>query len=107
MNDMIVISVVNCSNPNDPEKFLAFDHGSSGHYWTNSISSAVIFKTEGDARFVLDGPDFNREWFNGPPMMIHSGLGLCNKRKAATGTFAIKRIKFDVIDSETVTGAID
>lgn len=101
----IVISVVNNSYPDEPEKFLAVDDSSGGClYWSAWLSSAKFFASVDEAKRILDGSEFNDPWFDGAPLMIHSGLGLCTKRPAATGTFAIKRIKFDVIDSETVTG---
>ena len=89
------------------EQFLAIDHDSGYPYWSQWLGSAKIYKTEREARDMLEGDDFNRIGIPGyPPRMIHSGLGLCNAKMSGEGMVAIKQIKLEIVDFENVSAAI-
>lgn len=85
--------------------FYAIDRDSGYPYWTTFLSSAKMFPTFAEAKnAITDKSMFVDPWFHGAPLMIHSGLDLSNSNPRGVGEFSIKKIVFETIETETVTG---
>ena len=92
----------------DELKFYAIDDSSGGRpYWSPWITSARVFKSYDEAKkAITNKQDFVDPWFNGAPIMIHSGIGLSYKKTKGIGKFAIKKIVFETIEEEIVEAEI-
>jgi hypothetical protein len=79
-------------------KYVAIDIASGGYpYWSESMSSACMFKTQAEAEKFLEQSYFTRtttmaDGVIHPPTMIHSGLGLCNAKESGSGTIVIFKL---------------
>jgi hypothetical protein len=79
--------------------FFAIDHASGGYpYWSSLSKNAEIFKTKEDAEQVLTSDDFtkNRIMSDGticPPIMVHSGAGICNTKLSGVAEVAIAKLE--------------
>lgn len=98
--------VVRVVNDEGQEKYWAAG-GDGYQYWSTSLCGADLF-TQEEAEKILSDSSLKRnlKMANGqifPPTMVHSGIGLCNKKQSGYMTIGVYAIEFVAVKDTVQT----
>lgn len=107
--------VVRAVNDQGKEQFWATDANSGGYpYWAGGLYAADVFQTREEAERVIEDDLLTKNIVMSdgtiyPPVMVHSGIGLCTKKFEGYMTIGVYAVEFVAVKDtiQTINASLD